>query len=119
MKNFIFKPKRQWPSPSELEVTGSFEGSSPGNRPAPTKFFQSSFVKVGAIFLFGYLIYITNYATWAMRLTLCMLFCSMIYTRDNSPSGRWVAIGIIAVGTLLSILLPLAGIGSNFLRRAF
>lgn len=119
MKNFIFKPKRGWPSPPELEVTDSLEGSGPGNGPAPPRFFQSSLVKVGTIFLFGYLIYITNYATWAMRLTLCMLFCSMIYARDNSPSGRWVAIGIIAVGTLLSILLPLAGIGPNFLHRAF
>lgn len=119
MKNFIFKPKRGWPSPPELEVMGSFEENGPGNRPAPPRFFQSSLVKVGTIFLFGYLIYVTNYATWAMRLTLCMLFCSMIYTRDNSPSGRWVAIGIIAVGTLLSILLPLAGIGPNFLHSAF
>lgn len=119
MKNFIFKPKRGWPSPPELEVTSSLEGSGPGNRPAPTRFLQSSFVKVGAIFVFGYLIYITNYATWAMRLTLCMLFCSMIYTRDNSPSGRWLAIGIIAVGTLLSIVLPLAGISPGFLRSAF
>lgn len=119
MKFPFLNSKRQWPSPPELEVTGSFEGNGFGNRPAPTRFFQSSLVKVGTILLFGYLIYITNYATWAMRLTLCMLFCSMIYTRDNSPSGRWVAIGIIAVGTLLSILLPLAGIGPNFLRSAF
>ena len=119
MKNFIFKPKRHLPSPPEFEVMSSLEGGSPGNRPAPPSFFQSSLVKVGIIFLFGYLIYVTNYAAWAMRLTLCMLFCSMIYARDNSPSGRWVAIGIIAVGTLLSILLPLAGIAPNFLRSAF
>jgi hypothetical protein len=119
MKNFIFKPKRGWPGPPELEVTSSFEGNGSGNRPAATRFFQSSLMKGAAIFFFGYLIYVTNYATWAMRLTLCMLFCSMIYTRDNSPSGRWVAIGIIAVGTLLSILLPLTGIGPNFLRSVF
>jgi hypothetical protein len=119
MKNFIFKPKRGWPTPPELEVTGSFEENGSGNRPAATRFFQSSFMKVGAIFLFGYLIYITNYAAWAMRLTLCMLFCSMIYTRDTSPSGRWLAIGIIAVGTLLTILLPLVGIGTDLLHSVF
>jgi hypothetical protein len=97
------------------------EGSGSDKRPAAAKFFQSSLVKVGAIFFFGYLIYRTNYAPWALRLTLCMLFCSMIYARDDSPSGRWIAIGIIAVGTLLAILLPLAGIelGGGFRRSAF
>ncbi len=118
MKLPFFNSKREWLSPTEPEAMPSMEGSDHGIRSTPT-FLNSGFVKVGAIFLFGYLIYITNYATWAMRLTLCMLFCSMIYARDNSPSGRWVAIGIIAVGTLLSILLPLAGIGPNFLRSAF
>jgi len=72
-----------------------------------------------AIFLFGFLIYATDGAAWTKRLTMGMLFCGLIYMRDNSPSGRWVTIGIIAVGTLLSILLPLLGIGADFFRRSF
>ncbi|MDZ7290909.1 MAG: hypothetical protein ONB44_14765 [candidate division KSB1 bacterium] len=74
---------------------------------------------LATVFLFGFLLYITNGATWAVRLTMCMLFCSLIYTRDSSPSGRWLAIGIIAAGTLLSILLPLTGIDTGSLRSAF
>jgi len=50
---------------------------------------------------------------------MSMLFCGLIYMRDDSPSGRWITIGIIAVGTLLSILLPLLGIETNFLRSSF
>jgi hypothetical protein len=70
-------------------------------------------------FLFGFLIYTTNGAAWMKRLTLCMLFCGMIYVRDDSPQGRWIAIGIIAAGTLLSILLPLLGIDASLFRDAF
>jgi hypothetical protein len=74
---------------------------------------------LAAMLLLGFLVYYTNGATWAVRLTMCTLFCGMIYTRDNSPTGRWVAIGIIAVGTLLSIALPLFGIGTTVLRNVF
>jgi hypothetical protein len=118
MKNFIFKPKRGLPSPPELEVTGSFEENGPDNRPAPT-FLNTFAMKIGVVLILFLVVYMTDGAVWAIRLTLCMVFCSMIYARDNSPSGRWLAIGIIAVGTLLSILLPLAGIDPDFLRRAF
>ncbi len=110
---------REWPRPVKLEATTPSEGRDGGNRLIPPSSLNSSLVKIAAIFLFGFLIYATNYATWAIRLTLCTLFCSMIYARDNSPYGRWLAIGIIAVGTLLSILLPLAGIGAGLLRRTF
>jgi hypothetical protein len=72
-----------------------------------------------SIFLFGFLIYTTNSADWMKRLTLGMLFCGLIYVRDTSPSGRGVTIGIIAVGTLLAILLPLLGLDADFLRRGF
>jgi len=73
---------------------------------------------IGAVLLFGALLYATHYAPWAMRLTLASLFCSLIYVRDASPSGRWIAIGIIAIGTLLSMLLPFLGIGASFLRNS-
>lgn len=52
------------------------------------------------------LIWISDYAQWAMRLTMCTLFCSIIYLRDNAVPERWVAIGIIVIGTLLSLILP-------------
>jgi hypothetical protein len=63
------------------------------------------------VFLFVLWVYmnITEAASWAIRLTMCALFCSLIYLRDHSSTERWLAIGIIAVGTMLSILVPLAG----------
>ncbi len=121
MKFPFFNSRREWQASATPGVTSSWEENGAGRRPPSPGFFNSNLAKISAIFLFGYLIYATNYATWAIRLTLCMLFCSMIYTRDDSASGRWVAIGIIAVGTLLSILLPLAGIeiAPSFLRSTF
>ena len=74
---------------------------------------------LAAVFLFGFFIYASNSAPWMKRLTMCTLFCGLIYMRDDSPSGRWVAIGIIAAGTLLAILLPLLGLDADLLRRSY
>jgi hypothetical protein len=104
------RPTREWPpTPPEF------------GEPAPSgrKILAQRLLGVLSVFLFGFLIYTTHSAAWMKRLTLCMLFCGLIYMRDDSPQGRWVAIGIIAAGTLLSILLPLLGIDADFFRRAF
>ena len=49
-------------------------------------------------------IHMSDLAQWAVRLSLCALFCTLIYFRDDASNDRWVAIGIIAAGTLLSLL---------------
>jgi hypothetical protein len=104
------KSPNEWPpSPSE------FDAPAPWGR----RILNHRLTGLIAIFLFGFLIYATDGATWMKRLTMCMLFCGLIYTRDDSPSGRWLTIGIIAVGTLLSILLPVLGISVDFLRNSF
>jgi len=64
-------------------------------------------IGLAAIILFAILIYVSDYAVWAVRLTMCSLFCAIIYARDNSLYDRWIAIGIIALGTLVSIIWPL------------
>ena len=76
------------------------------DRPFWKKLLAHRLTGLAVLFLFGLLIYMTGAATWAVRLTMASLFCGLIYTRDTSPAGRWITIGIIAVGTLLSILLP-------------
>jgi hypothetical protein len=82
-------------------------GSVKKSRTFWKKLLPSRLTGLVVIFLFVILIYMTDAATWAVRLTMGSLFCSLIYARDNSASGRWLAIGIIALGTLLSIFLPL------------
>jgi hypothetical protein len=72
-----------------------------------------------ATFLFGFFIYAADGAAWMKQLTLGTLFCGLIYMRDDSPSGRWLTIAIIAAGTLLSILLPLLGIDADLIRSNF
>jgi len=47
-------------------------------------------------------------AQWAEQIGFATLFCVLIWMKDESPSGRWMMIGIIAVGTLLSILFSLS-----------
>lgn len=42
---------------------------------------------------------------WLIRLAMCALFCTVIYLRDNANADRWIAIAIIAAGTLLSLVL--------------
>lgn len=49
--------------------------------------------------------YYEHLAPWLVRLSLCALFCSVIYLREQSRTDRWLTIGIIATGTLLSVLL--------------
>ncbi|MDZ7343005.1 MAG: hypothetical protein ONA90_00665 [candidate division KSB1 bacterium] len=82
--------------------------SSPSGKDQPVwkKLLKHPLAGLMVLFLFGGLIYMTKAAPWAVRLTMASLFCGLIYTRDASPAGRWITIGIIAVGTLLSILLP-------------
>jgi hypothetical protein len=110
MKFPFSESKNDWPPhPREFEEP----------TPARIKFFRYRLTGLVAIFLFGFLIYAIDGAAWTKRLTMAMLFCGLIYMRDDSPSGRWVTIGIIAVGTALSILLPLLGIGVTFFRGGF
>lgn len=68
--------------------------------------FLTRLLAVTTIALLVFLIWVSDYAPWAMRLTMCTLFCSIIYVRDNAVPERWVAIGIIVIGTLLSLVLP-------------
>ena len=109
MRNPFSKSTNEWPPPPEFE------------EPAPwgKRIFNRRLTGLIAVFLFGFFIYTSNGAVWMKRLTMGMLFCGLIYMRDDSPAGRWLTIGIIAAGTLLSILLPLLGIGNEFLRSRF
>lgn len=68
--------------------------------------FLTRLLAVMTIALLVFLIWVSDYAPWAMRLTMCTLFCSIIYVRDNAVPERWLAIGIIVIGTLLSLVLP-------------
>lgn len=110
MRFSFSKPKPQWP-PNLPEF----------GQPAPAgkRLLRYRAAGLAAVFLFGFLIYAVDGAAWMKRLTMGMLFCGLIYMRDDSPSGRWLTIAIIAIGTLLSILLPLFGIGDDFLRSRF
>jgi hypothetical protein len=105
MKSYTYDSSNEW-----IQPPGSNK-----NRPLWKRLITHRLTGLGAVFLFGLLIYVTDAATWAIRLTLGTLFCSLIYARDTSPSGRWLAIGIIAVGTMLSILAPLFGNALNVL----
>lgn len=49
--------------------------------------------------------YYEQLAPWLVRVSLCALFCSIIYLREESRVDRWLTIGLIAAGTMLSILL--------------
>ncbi len=42
---------------------------------------------------------------WLVRLSMCALFCTVIYLREHANTDRWIAIAIITAGTLLSIVL--------------
>ena len=42
---------------------------------------------------------------WLVRLSMCALFCTVIYLREHAGADRWIAIAIITAGTLLSIVL--------------
>lgn len=68
--------------------------------------FLTRLLAVATVALLVFLIWINDYAPWATRLTMCTLFCAIIYVRDNAAPERWVAIGIIVIGTLLSLVLP-------------
>ncbi|KAA0224168.1 hypothetical protein EDS67_24690 [candidate division KSB1 bacterium] len=67
--------------------------------------FLTRLLAVTTIALLVFLIWVSDYAPWATRLTMCTLFCSIIYVRDHAVPERWVAIGIIVIGTLLSLVL--------------
>ena len=100
MKSPFSRSPREWPEAPELE------------QPPPwgKRLLRHRLTGLIAVLLFGFYIYGSNGAPWMKRLTMGMLFCGLIYMRDDSPAGRWVTIGIIAVGTLLAILLPLLGL---------
>ncbi len=51
------------------------------------------------------LIFNSHLEQWLMRLSMAALFCTVIYLRDNANADRWIAIAIIAAGTLLSLVL--------------
>ncbi len=74
--------------------------------PSENSPFSNRLLPLVAVLLLGLLIWVSDYAQWAVRLTMGALFCSIIYLREESSSERWIAIGIIALGTLLSLLLP-------------
>ena len=38
------------------------------------------------------------------RVSMCAFFCAVLYFRDQSAEDRWLAIAIIAGGTLLSLV---------------
>jgi len=109
MSSPFSRSPREWPAPPQFE-----QPPSPGKR-----ILRHRLTGLAAVFLFGFFIYASNGAPWMKRLTMCMLFCGLIYARDDSPSGRWVAIGIITAGTLLAILLPWLGLDADLLRRSF
>jgi hypothetical protein len=109
MSSPFSRPSREWPEPPEF-------GQPPFLR---KRFLSHRLTGLVAFFLFGFFIYASDGAPWMKRLTMGMLFCSLIYMRDDSPSGRWIAIGIIAVGTLLAILLPWFGLDADLLRRSY
>ena len=69
---------------------------------------------IAVIACIGFLVYLTGYAQWTIRLAMCTVFCSIIYLRDQAESGRWIAIGIIMIGTLLSLLWELNKVGGFF-----
>jgi len=100
---------REWPEPPEFDQPP----------PLGKRLLRHRLTGLAAVFLFGFYIYASNVAPWMKRLTMGTLFCGLIYMRDDSPSGRWITIGIIAIGTLLAILLPLLGIDADLLRRSY
>gem|GEM_PF-4499151 len=110
MRFSFSKPKPEWPSPPP-----EFGQAAPDRR----RLLRNRAAGLAAVFLFGFLIYAVEGAAWMKRLTMALLFCGLIYMRDDSPSGRWLTIAIIAIGTLLSIFLPLFGIGDDLLRSRF
>ncbi|MDZ7360189.1 MAG: hypothetical protein ONB46_05615 [candidate division KSB1 bacterium] len=110
MRFSFFKPKSEWPPPPP-----EFGQAVPDRR----RFLRNRAAGLATVFLFGFLIYAVEGAAWMKRLTMGVLFCGLIYMRDDSPSGRWLTIAIIAIGTLLSIFLPLFGIGDDLLRSSF
>jgi len=109
MSSPFSRSPREWPVPPEFD------------QPPPLKkrILRHRLTGLVAFFLFGFFIYASDGAPWMKRLTMGMLFCGLIYMRDDSPSGRWVTIGIIAVGTLLAILLPWFGLNADWLRSRF
>jgi hypothetical protein len=46
-------------------------------------------------------------AQWAEQMGFAALFCALIWMKDESPLGRWLMIGIIAAGTVVSILISM------------
>lgn len=38
------------------------------------------------------------------RISMCAFFCGVLYFRDHSSEDRWLAIAIMAGGTLLSLV---------------
>jgi hypothetical protein len=46
-------------------------------------------------------------AQWAEKIGFATVFCALIWMKDESPSGRWLVIGIVTVGTALSLLFSL------------
>jgi hypothetical protein len=110
MRFSFSQPQPEWPP------------HPPGfDQPAPARrsLLRHRVAGLATVFLFGFLIYAVEGAAWMKRLTMALLFCGLIYMRDDSPSGRWLTIAIIAIGTLLSIFLPLFGIGDDLLRSRF
>jgi len=106
MNSRVSRSPNEWPEPEPTPPLGK-------------RILRHRLTGLIAVLLFGFYIYASNGAPWMKRLTMGMLFCGLIYMRDDSPSGRWVAIGIIAAGTLLALLLPLLGLNADWLRRSY
>lgn len=109
MNSPVSRSPREWPEPPDYDRTP----------PLGKRILRHRLTGLLAVFLFGFYIYASNGAPWMKRLTMGMLFCGLIYVRDDSPSGRWVTIGIIAIGTLFTLLLPWLGFDADWLRRSY
>ena len=64
----------------------------------------SSWPGILVIVLFVLVIFASNFAVWIERLSMCALFCALLYLRDQSSQDRWLAIAIMIGGTLLSFV---------------
>lgn len=69
------------------------------------RFLTNPAVGIVVILLLIAVLFNSHLEQWLIRLSMCALFCTVIYVRDNANTDRWITIAIIAGGTLLSLVL--------------